>query len=499
MGGGRGFSQFTDMGPPPGESDSRGDLSVGVQALLDQISAVQPETFTPAMRRELGASAAEAQVDEDLTPPGETFVERLDRLDSRRACLLARADPRTQELGRQAAEERQRQLGTFMDMPHDAQAAGHIDPVTEVDTGVGHREEAIGGPDRDRQEASLSLVVRTVVGPVVPHEAPFPVDPMRCASGVASIAERRVGRGMCAPPIPPFAPSRETTQPRYVPQPRGTLAFGCMTAEELEAHGTMDYTEIDTSRPDLTWAPASPSLPSGGSTVAPSHWAGGPLSPPTVDVQSRGSHTPRLAARIQRDTSDCGRDTILFRRTDRPWSETRRVASASTGRQPGLRGVSTSGGRRDVVASGFGDRGGDSGGIGGGREGTSDADAEAIQRPLMYGSRETSIILDEPEVGRRARQARHVPIDRHQEGETSGADGLPMRRESRRHVDLASTGVRPRSGRRVIMDDDPDDLPEPSTAGRGQQCQRGRTRGTGQTHGRGSRRSEQRSPADEDR
>ncbi|GBG88754.1 hypothetical protein CBR_g48282 [Chara braunii] len=177
----------------------------------------------------------------------------------------------------------------------------HGDPVSlvgggrhaEVDSGVGHRDEAISVPDRDRREASRSLVVRTAVGPVVPHEAPFPIDPIRCAGGVASIVERRVGRGMCAPAIPPFAPSRERTQSRYVPQPRGTFAFGCMTAEELEAHDTMDYNGIDTGWPDLSWAPASLSLLSGGSTTTPSNGGGGPLSPPTADVTPRGSHTPR--------------------------------------------------------------------------------------------------------------------------------------------------------------------------------------------------------------
>ncbi|GBG76278.1 hypothetical protein CBR_g22026 [Chara braunii] len=136
MGGGGGFSQLGDLGLPPGESDSQGDLSVGMQAILDQISAMQPKTFTPAMHGELGASPAEVEVDEEATPPGETLAERLDRLDSRRACLLARANPRTEELTRLAAEEQQRQLGMFMEMPPDAQAAGHVDPVTEVRYGT---------------------------------------------------------------------------------------------------------------------------------------------------------------------------------------------------------------------------------------------------------------------------------------------------------------------------------------------------------------------------
>ncbi|GBG69694.1 hypothetical protein CBR_g4524 [Chara braunii] len=110
---------------------------------------MQPQTFTPAMRGELGASPAVAEVDEDLTTPGETSVERLDRFDSHRACLLARADPMTQELARLAAKERQRQLGTFMEIPPDAQAAAHIDLMTEVRDGtqveVAGREAAFAG------------------------------------------------------------------------------------------------------------------------------------------------------------------------------------------------------------------------------------------------------------------------------------------------------------------------------------------------------------------
>ncbi|GBG87644.1 hypothetical protein CBR_g45797 [Chara braunii] len=705
MGGGEGFSQFGDLGPPHGDCDSRGD----------------PETFTSAMHGELGASPAEIERDEEATPPGETSTKRLDRLDSRRACLLTRADPRTQELACLATEERQRQLGTFRGLPPDAQAARHVGPMTEVryeiqaeapvlqpasagtegeaaagpgtsaelhgeaagggdgraetgggtiagvqgeaeglhatalttpgdpvshfvqsghfrrperpvhvgyslgtrghrsfegspsgrnvgvetdtkqglgthrrvgtprpptpgpvpdqplhngqrtedalpeteeippglediqtgqpmgvdddaplawagtispttgvgedvggdavvggveervhadpvslveggrhtldDGGAGARQEAIGTLDRGRHEVSRSLVVRTAVGPIVRHEAPFPIDPMRPAGGVTSIAERRVGRGMCAPPIPPFAPSTKRTQSRYAPHPRGTLPFGCMTAEELKALGTMDYTGIDTGQPDLSWAPASPSLASGGSIAVPSHGGAGPLSRGSADVQPRGSHTPRSATHRQRDTSDHGRDTMLFDCTDQPWSETRRVTSTSAGRQPGLRGVSSSAGRRDVAASGFGNRGGDSGDIYGGREGARDGDAEAVQRPLTYGLREASIILEEPEVGQRARQARHVPIDRLQKGETSGADGLPMRRESRRHVDLATAGVKPSRGRRVIMDNNP---PKPSHAGRREQPRRGRLRGSGGTHGRASHQSAQSSPSNED-
>ncbi|GBG74292.1 hypothetical protein CBR_g18703 [Chara braunii] len=95
MGGDGGFSQSGDLGPPPGESDSWGDVSTGMQAVLQQISATQPKTFTPTMHRALGASPAE-------------------------------------EFARLAAEERQRQLGTFTEMPPYTHAAGHVDQRKEI-------------------------------------------------------------------------------------------------------------------------------------------------------------------------------------------------------------------------------------------------------------------------------------------------------------------------------------------------------------------------------
>ncbi|GBG78471.1 hypothetical protein CBR_g26501 [Chara braunii] len=116
MGGGGGFSEFGDMGMPlgesvglaRGESESCGDISVGMQDLLGHIGCADPSSFSPAMRAEVMLGA---EGDEDRTPPGETSAERLDRLDSRRACLMAQSDPRTQELAHLAAENRQRQLG----------------------------------------------------------------------------------------------------------------------------------------------------------------------------------------------------------------------------------------------------------------------------------------------------------------------------------------------------------------------------------------------------
>ncbi|GBG88472.1 hypothetical protein CBR_g47942 [Chara braunii] len=386
----------------------------------------------------------------------------------------------------------------------------------QVDSEVIPREDVGDGHDGDRQEMPQTLVVRTTVGPVVPHQAPFLVDPGRRAHGGSPIVERRVGRGTCAPPVPTFAPSRERPQIRYVAVPRGSLPFGCMTAEELEAHAGVDLTETDRRcfrRPpsagrlphvqDLSWGPASPSLPSGGSVAAPSHDAAGPSSSPaTVVAEESGSLTPRSDARRWRDTTDHARvseDNMLFGHTDRPWSETRRMTTASAAWQPGLREVSTTGSRRDVVVSGFGSRVGDSGGMPVRREGASGAAAGGADLPLTYGLGEASIILQEPEVVTRVRQARHVPLDRRQEGETSGADGLPMRRDSRRHVDLAAAGITGTiGGRRVIMDDDPDEAPKPSTAGRGGQRQRGRARGTGRSHGQGSHWSRQDSHADDD-
>ncbi|GBG91709.1 hypothetical protein CBR_g53523 [Chara braunii] len=628
MGGRGGFSEFGDMGMPPGESvglargesKSRGDINVGMQDLLGQISFVDPSSFSPAMRAEVMLGA---EGDEDRTPPGETSAERLDRLDSRRAGLMAQRDPRTQELARLAAEERRRQLGTFTPASVDVGPDAHTDLPTEVhdttqreaasaevsstgvdvqqgmhESGLAPTEEprsesaqppaaegvapttggegAVGGAvgvggsgvpsaadpmsmsgggdpaqvdrrDADGQEMPQTLVVRTAVGPVVPHQAPFLEGYRRRAHSGGPIEERRVGRGTCIPPVPTFAPSRTRPEIRHVATPQGSLPSGLMTAEELEDHGRRDLKEIDQrvlrSVPeegklphvqDLSWGPASPSLPSGcsiaapsggaagglpfggsvaaasgraawdlpsgGSVAAPSGGAAGPSSPLTVAPREGGSLTLRLVARRRRDTTQRAREllnTMLFGRTDRPWSETRWVTTASVGCQPGLRGASTGVRRRDVVASGFGGRGGGGGGSGGHgdcrREGAGGAAVRAVDPPLTYGLKEASIILQERDVVTRPRQERHVPLDQRQEGETSGIDSLPMARESRRRDDLAAAGIRTVRGRRVIMDDDPDErpvAPKPSAGGRGGQRQRDRGRGSGRSHGRVSHRSE---------
>ncbi|GBG74135.1 hypothetical protein CBR_g17846 [Chara braunii] len=396
--------------------------------------------------------------------------------------------------------------------------------------------------DADGQEMPQTLVVRTAVGPVVPHQAPFLEGHSHRAHGGGPVEERRVGRGANIPLVPTFAPSRERPEIRYVATPRGSLPFGFMTAEELEEHDRRNLTEIDQrilrSVPeegklphvqDLSWGPASPSLPSGcsvaapsggaagglssggpvaaayggaagdlpsGSSVAaPSGGAEGPSSPLTAAPRKGGSLIPRSVARRWRDTTQRARellDTMLFGHTDRPWSETRRVTTASVGRQPGLRGASTGLRRRDVVASGFGGSGGGGGGSGGQGddtpEGAGGAAASALDPPLTYGLREASIILQEPGVVTRPRQQRHVPLDRRQEGETSGTDYLPMARESRRRDDLAAVGVgRTVRGKRVIMEDDPNECPvtpEPSAGRRGGQRQRDQGGGSGQSHGR---------------
>ncbi|GBG82174.1 hypothetical protein CBR_g34456 [Chara braunii] len=83
MGSGGGFSEFGDMGMPQGESvgrargesESRGDISVGMQDLLGQISFADPSSFSPAMRAEVMLGT---EGDEDRTPPGETSEERLE-------------------------------------------------------------------------------------------------------------------------------------------------------------------------------------------------------------------------------------------------------------------------------------------------------------------------------------------------------------------------------------------------------------------------------------
>ncbi|GBG71290.1 hypothetical protein CBR_g8711 [Chara braunii] len=131
-GGGGGFSKFGlfgdlgSLGIPPGESESRGNISADMQNVLGQISALHPECFSPAMHDELMSSAPMAEGNEDRTPPGETSAERLDRLDSRRGYLMARADPRTQELARLAAEERQRQPGTFTPASLHIETTAHM-------------------------------------------------------------------------------------------------------------------------------------------------------------------------------------------------------------------------------------------------------------------------------------------------------------------------------------------------------------------------------------
>ncbi|GBG79662.1 hypothetical protein CBR_g29810 [Chara braunii] len=522
--------------------------------------------------------------DEDRTPPGETYEERLDRLDSRRAALMAQRDPRTQELACLAAEDRRRQLGTFTPASVDVGPAAHTDPPTEVhdttqreaasaevsSTGVDVQQgthesglapieeprsepaqppavqlrpeetlqEVAGVPlpagsvegamqispglediqtgqsvgvddirpsaqaegiapttggdravvgavgvgelgvpsaadpmstsggedpaqvdrrDADGQEIPQTLVVRTAVGPVVPHQAPFLEGYRRRAHGGGPVQERRVGRGACIPPVPTFVPSQTRPEIRHVATPRGSLPFGFMTAEELEDHGRRDLTEIDQrilrSVPeegklphvqDLSWGPASPSLPSGcsiaapsggaagglpsggsvavayggaagdlpsgGSVATPSGGAAGPSSPLTAAPREGGSLTPRSVDRRRRDTTKCARELLdtMFSHTDRPWSEARRVTTASVGRQPSLRGASTAVRHQDVVASGFGGRGGGGGGSGGQgddiREGAGVAAASAVDPPLTYGLREASIILHEPDVVTRPRQ-----------------------------------------------------------------------------------------------
>ncbi|GBG61362.1 hypothetical protein CBR_g20395 [Chara braunii] len=584
-GGGAGFSEFGDLGMPPGESvglargesESLGDISVGMQELLGQISLADPSSFSPAMRAEVMLGA---EGDEDRTPPGETSAERLDTLDSRRAGLMAQRDPRTQELARHAAEERQRQLGTFASASVNVAPAVHTDPPAEVhdtpqpeaasaevlslglDVRQGTHEIGLAPIEEPRSEPAQPPAVQVRPEETL-HEVtdvPQTTLPMGSVSGAVQMSpgleDIQTGQSVGVDDIRPSAQAEgiaATTGGEWAvagavgvgevgvlaqADPISTsgggdcaqfesLPFGFMTAEELEEHGRRDLTEIDQrilrSVPeegklphmqDLSWGPASPSLPSGcsiatpsgwaagglpfggsvaaasggaagdlpssGSVAAPSGGAAGPSSPLTATPREGGSLSPRSVARRRRDTAQRARellDTMSFDRTDRPWSETRRVTTASVGRQPGLRGASTGVRRRDVVASGFGGKGGGGGGSGGQgddtREGAGGAGASAVDPPLTYGLREASIILQEPGVVTRPRQERHVPLDRRQEGETSGTDGLPMARKSRRRDDLAAPAVgRTLRGRRLIMDDDPDErpvVPEPSAGRRGDQ------------------------------
>ncbi|GBG64262.1 hypothetical protein CBR_g41183 [Chara braunii] len=447
MGGGGVFSEFGDLGMPPGESvglargesESRGDISVGMQDLLGQISFADPSSFSPAMRAEVMLGA---EGDEDRTPSGETSAERLDRLDSRRACLMAQRDPTTQELARLTAEDRRRQLGTFTPASIDVGPAAHTDPLVEeprsepapppavqlrleetlqevagvplpvgsvegavhmspgledihtgqsvgVDDirpsaqakgiapttgGYGAVEGAVGvggsgvpsaadpmstsgggdpaqvdSRDADRQEMPQTLVVRTAVGPVVPHQAPFLEGYRRFAHGGGPFEERRIGRGARIPAVPTFAPSRTRPEIRHVAMPRGSLPFGFMTAEELEDHSRRDLRSVPEEGKlphvqDLSWGSANPSLPSGcsiaapsggaawdlpsggsvaaasggaaadlpsgGSVAAPSGGAAGPSSPLTTTPREVGSLTPRSVARRRRDTTQRARELL---------------------------------------------------------------------------------------------------------------------------------------------------------------------------------------------
>ncbi|GBG75504.1 hypothetical protein CBR_g20135 [Chara braunii] len=171
-GGGGDFSEFGNLGMPPGESESRGDISVGMQAVLREISVLHPETFSPAMCGELMQSSPEAEGDEDSTPSGETSEERLDRLDSRRACLMARGDPLTQELARLAVEERQRQLGTFTRASLDVETVVHMDPSTGARDGTQGEAALVEASRTGGDVEQSSHVVTAIHTHVLPNQPP---------------------------------------------------------------------------------------------------------------------------------------------------------------------------------------------------------------------------------------------------------------------------------------------------------------------------------------
>ncbi|GBG90329.1 hypothetical protein CBR_g50577, partial [Chara braunii] len=579
MGGGGGFSEFGDMGMPLGEivglalgeSESRGDISVGMQDLLGQISFADPSSFSPAMRSEVMLGA---EGDEDRTPPGETSAERLDRLDSRRACLMAQRDPRTQELARLAAEDRQRQLGTFTSASVDAGPAAHTDTPAEVHDTT-QREAA----SAEVSSTGVDVQQRTHESGLAPTEEPHsepaqhpaverrPEETLKEVTGVPLPAGSVEGAVHMSPGLEDIPTGQSVGVDDIRPSAQaegiapttggdgavaGTVGAGGSgvpsAADPMSTSGGGDPAQVDRRDADGQEMPQTlvvrtavgpvvphqapflegfrrglPSggsvaaasggvagdLPSGGLVAAPSGGAAGPTSPLSAAPREGGSLTPRSVARRRRDTTQRARellDTILFGRTDRPWSETRRVTTASVGRQPGLIGVSTSARRRDVVAAGFGGRGGGGGGSGGDgddrREGAGGATTSVVDPPRTYGLREASIILEELDVVTRLRQTRHMPLDRRQEGETSGTDGLPMAREARRRDDLAAAATRTVRGRRVIMDDDPDELPvtpKPPAGGRGGQRQRDREGGRGRSHGGVSHRSQRDPRAHDDR
>ncbi|GBG68097.1 hypothetical protein CBR_g2647 [Chara braunii] len=456
MGGGGGFSEFGDMGMPPGESvglaqgesESRGDISVGMQDLLGQISFADPSSFSPAMRAEVMLGA---EGDEDRTRPGETSAERLDRLDSHRACLMAQRDPRTQKLACLAAEDRRRQLGTFTPASVDVGPAAHTDTLAEVhdttqreaastevsSTGVdvqqGTHESGLAPTEEPRSESAQPPAVqpRQSVGvdDIRPSAQAEGIAPTTGGDGAAAGAVGVGGLGVMSSDDPmstsgggdPAQVDRRDTDGQEMPQ---TLvvrtAVGPVVPHqapflEVPSGGAAGGLPSGGSVAAASGGAAA-DLPSGGSVAAPSGGAAGPSSPLTAAPREGDSLTPRSVARRRRDNTQRAwelLDTMLFGRTDRPWSETRRVTTASAGRQPGLRGVSTSARRRDVVASRFGGRGGGGGGSGGDddgrREGAGGATTSAVDPSWTYGQREASIILGEPDVVTRLRQARHVP------------------------------------------------------------------------------------------
>ncbi|GBG78508.1 hypothetical protein CBR_g27735 [Chara braunii] len=231
-GGGAGFSEFGDLGMPlgesvglaRGESESRGDICVGMQELLGQISLVDPSSFSPAMRAEVMSGA---EGDEDRTPPGETFAKRLDRLDSRRAGLMAQRDPRTQELARRAAEERQRQLGTFTPASVNIAPAAHTDPPAEVH-------------DTPQLEAASAKVLSTGVG----------VRQGMHESGLAPTEE--TSSEPVQPPgvqVRPEETLHEVTTVPQTPLPRGSVEGAVQMSPGLEDIQTGQSVGVDDIRP----------------------------------------------------------------------------------------------------------------------------------------------------------------------------------------------------------------------------------------------------------
>ncbi|GBG73483.1 hypothetical protein CBR_g16824 [Chara braunii] len=281
MGGGGGCSELGDMGMPPGESvglargesESRGDISVGMPDLLGQIGFADPSSFSPAMRAEVMLGA---EGDEDRTPPGETSAERLDRLDSRRACLMAQRDPRTQELACLAAEDRQRQLGTYTPASVDVGPASHTDTSAEVH-------------DTTQREAASAEVSSTGVD----------VQQGTHESGLAPTEEPRSEPAQ--PPAVQLRPEETLHEVAGVPLPAGSVEGAVHMSPGLEDIQTGQSVGIDDIRPSAQAEGIAPTTGGDGAVAGAVGVGGSGVSSAADPMSASGGGDP---AQVDRRDAD---------------------------------------------------------------------------------------------------------------------------------------------------------------------------------------------------